>query len=466
MTDHEYIHLLASPEIIRPASPAEITLSIILPVQDASESLFRCLDSIAGQTLKDIEVICACRTSSDNSLEIIEKYRERDQRIRIAGCGAATSGAAKNAGIRLMRGEFCLFMSSDAWFSDRDACARITAGFADGADSVWFKTTVAGPEKRPPVFPANASVLPEGSCKITDRQMLAAPMQAWNKAFRASNFRMHGIAFPEEECAEDIAFHCNWFSLFRNVAILDSACLNYHAGKNSEEERTARKEEGMGFRYIAALDSIFQFWSKYGLLERRKRVFLSLAKTFAKAALQQSPPWQQCLCYSELARLLRSWDIPHSDPWLRDIQEGRLQIHVGAPLPDLTSLCAKADELHSMGEAIAESLQKGHDAALPALQSASKSHKDLAAAVKKNGKRSHAALRAIQQEQKALVEAMENMRLLAVHNGFLLNMKRRLYGILAAITAGKAGKRFRKRKMQAETLLAALKKARHALRQK
>ena len=119
-----------------------------------------------------------------------------------------------------------------------------------------------------------------------------------------------------------------------------------------------------------------------------------------------------------------------------------------------------------MGEAIAESLQKGHDSALPALQSASKSHKDLAAAVKKNGQRSHAALRAIQQEQKALDEAMENMRLLAVHNGFHLNMKRRLYGILAAITAGKAGKRFRKRKMQAETLLAALKKARHALRQK
>jgi len=90
----------------------------------------------------------------------------------------------------------------------------------------------------------------------------------------------------------------------------------------------------------------------------------------------------------------------------------------------------------------------------------------LAAAVKKNGKRSHAALRVIQQEQKTLAEAMENMRLLAVHNGFLLNMKRRLYGILAAITAGKAGKRFRKRKMQTETLLAALKKARHALRQK
>ena len=45
-------------------------VSVILPVYNVEQYLEQCLDSIIGQTLRDIEIICIDDGSSDNSLNI------------------------------------------------------------------------------------------------------------------------------------------------------------------------------------------------------------------------------------------------------------------------------------------------------------------------------------------------------------------------------------------------------------
>ena len=56
-------------------------ISVIIPVYNSADYLEKCLDSILNQDLKDIEVICTDDGSSDNSLDIIESYAKKDERV-------------------------------------------------------------------------------------------------------------------------------------------------------------------------------------------------------------------------------------------------------------------------------------------------------------------------------------------------------------------------------------------------
>lgn len=58
-------------------------VSVIVPVYNVEPYLARCLDSIIGQTLRDIEIICVNDHSTDGSLSILRRYAIQDPRIRI-----------------------------------------------------------------------------------------------------------------------------------------------------------------------------------------------------------------------------------------------------------------------------------------------------------------------------------------------------------------------------------------------
>lgn len=58
-------------------------ISVIVPVYNASRYLERSLGSIVNQTYKNLEIICVNDGSTDNSLEVLEKFKENDSRIKI-----------------------------------------------------------------------------------------------------------------------------------------------------------------------------------------------------------------------------------------------------------------------------------------------------------------------------------------------------------------------------------------------
>ena len=60
-----------------------VKVSVVIPVYNVERYLEECLDSVINQTLEDIEIICINDGSTDNSLEILEDYAKKDNRIRI-----------------------------------------------------------------------------------------------------------------------------------------------------------------------------------------------------------------------------------------------------------------------------------------------------------------------------------------------------------------------------------------------
>lgn len=56
-------------------------ISVIIPVYNIASYLQRCLNSVISQTYKNLEIIVVNDGSLDNSLEILEEYAIRDERV-------------------------------------------------------------------------------------------------------------------------------------------------------------------------------------------------------------------------------------------------------------------------------------------------------------------------------------------------------------------------------------------------
>ncbi len=93
-----------------------IRFSIIIPVYNVEKYLDKCLESILSQEFGNFEIICVDDCSTDNSWNMLEKYAEKDKRIRIFQQEKnAGQGVARNRALDLAQGEYILFVDPDDW---------------------------------------------------------------------------------------------------------------------------------------------------------------------------------------------------------------------------------------------------------------------------------------------------------------------------------------------------------------
>ncbi len=105
-------------------------LSIIVPVYNAEEYLYRCLDSIIDQSFSSYEVILVDDGSTDSSPLICDRYSATDPRFRTIHKANEGVGAARNAGINLAKGEYLMFIDADDALLP-DALERMMEGVVD-----------------------------------------------------------------------------------------------------------------------------------------------------------------------------------------------------------------------------------------------------------------------------------------------------------------------------------------------
>lgn len=88
-------------------------VTVIMYVKNGAPYFRRALDSVVGQTLREIEVLIVDGGSTDDTLEIAEEVSKRDDRVRIFSCGKGSVGAQFNLGVREARGEYIGIVESD-----------------------------------------------------------------------------------------------------------------------------------------------------------------------------------------------------------------------------------------------------------------------------------------------------------------------------------------------------------------
>lgn len=90
-------------------------VSIVIPVYNAEKTIKECINSILNQTYKNIEIICINDGSTDNSMELLNKYSQLDSRIKVIDKENRGVSSARNLGIKNANGEYISFVDSDDW---------------------------------------------------------------------------------------------------------------------------------------------------------------------------------------------------------------------------------------------------------------------------------------------------------------------------------------------------------------
>ena len=92
-------------------------VSIIIPVYNTEKYLRRCLASVCGQTLREIEIICINDGSKDISLEILKEYAANDDRIVVIDQKNSGVANARNNGLQRATAPYIGFVDSDDYIA-------------------------------------------------------------------------------------------------------------------------------------------------------------------------------------------------------------------------------------------------------------------------------------------------------------------------------------------------------------
>ena len=97
----------------------EKKVSVIVPVYRTLEWLARCVQSITGQTYKNLEIILVDDGSPDDCPALCDDWAQRDNRIRVLHKENGGLVSAWMAGVSMSTGDYLCFVDSDDWI---DAC--------------------------------------------------------------------------------------------------------------------------------------------------------------------------------------------------------------------------------------------------------------------------------------------------------------------------------------------------------
>ena len=96
-------------------------VSVIIPVWNSGKYFRECLDSVVGQTLRNIEILIVDDASTDGSGAVADEYAARDDRITVLHQKKSTgAGPARNVAIAMAKGEYIAFMDSDDLYPSAD----------------------------------------------------------------------------------------------------------------------------------------------------------------------------------------------------------------------------------------------------------------------------------------------------------------------------------------------------------
>ena len=180
-------------------------VSVIVPVYNTAPYVERCINSLLGQTYRDLDIWAVDDGSTDDSWAVLERLEKQDARLHCLQVAHGGVSAARNAALAKVTGDCLAFLDSDDWL-ESDALECLVRDLeTHNADVVFFNSTWERP--------TGASLRVEQPLVgIVDReemlrQALATQgyfLSVTNKLFRVSSLTAQGKALPRFDTAVPI----------------------------------------------------------------------------------------------------------------------------------------------------------------------------------------------------------------------------------------------------------------------
>ena len=207
-------------------------ISIIMPVYNAQNYLDKSIGSVIIQSCDKWELIAMDDGSTDNSLEILEGYAEKEPRIRVFHQENQGPGIARNNAVKYATGDYVAFLDADDYIDINYIEILQKEIFQTNADVIFFNSVQEH---------QNGSVIQElnKSCfsNLTKEELVKNQLSAkleWgmpNKIVKKSVIVNNGLLCSEDPVGEEALFS---FELLRNAKVIKFVNkILYHYVHNS-----------------------------------------------------------------------------------------------------------------------------------------------------------------------------------------------------------------------------------------
>lgn len=221
-------------------------VSVIVPVYNLSSCLCRCVESLLRQTYSNLQIIFIDDGSSDNSVEILKTYAQKDDRILLLYQENAGVSVARNKALKQAVGEFVMFVDGDDWIEEETICFMLNILQQNQLDVVCSGIVFEDPKnkrRREETIKQELLILKGATVLNYFLQGKGLWSSVWARLYRKSFLDAFNFTFDSSlRIGEDGYFSLQVMSKAKSVAIVKPAF--YHVLVRSDSATRMRTADG------------------------------------------------------------------------------------------------------------------------------------------------------------------------------------------------------------------------------
>ncbi len=253
-------------------------LSVIIPAYNCAATIGDTLESLMAQTMADLEIIIINDGSTDNTLEVLERYVRGDEHIRVISVENSGPASARNLGIREAEGDYLYFMDSDDLILPdmlRDMIQLAEKHDLDCVACGYTMENVSGSHTHSKVFGYEdfvAETPEEYRARLMDMIKAHLMYVVWNKIFRTSLIKENGILFGDFFSGEDRLFNTQTFPFIRRFGFLNKPYYRYFL--RGQKTLANRYLDNRFESALACHTALIDAYRKMGLYDEQNRQYI------------------------------------------------------------------------------------------------------------------------------------------------------------------------------------------------
>lgn len=258
------------------------TVSVIIPVFNAEKYISTCIESLISQSYSDFEIICVDDGSTDNSPRILQQYMSMDPRIKIIEQKNQFAGNARNTGMEVASGKYCMFLDVDDFFEKNMIELQVRQIERDHADICICDADIyddqAGTFRKSEWLLAKSYIphVPFNREEIKDHIFFIKTPAAWNMIISSAFIKEHALKFQETKNTNDLYFTYAALNLAQKITVVDMVLVHYRIGTGSNLQSGNDKSP---LDFCRAFLKLKELLIEKGIFDEVKRGYISLYLT-------------------------------------------------------------------------------------------------------------------------------------------------------------------------------------------
>ena len=247
-------------------------ISIIVPCYNIENKISKCLDSVLSQSYTNFEVICINDASTDNTLDILNKFQKEDDRIRVIDLkknGGLANG--RRIGIIEALGDYIAFIDGDDWIRrdyiqklyEIQSISKCDVVICESHKQVFKHISV----KRNLVNTSLRGKLIEGEMlndiSINFFGHSLFPLSTWGKLYKRKLFNIEKIPKIDVFFQEDILLNLYIYKYINSIKFIDYPGYYYRVGGGSSSASR---------RYLDDMKSVYKIKKSFLINKKYEHV--------------------------------------------------------------------------------------------------------------------------------------------------------------------------------------------------